>query len=95
MWNLVQSWFGSKESTTTGEGTNEVPSTPKLVPTSKILIVGSGCFGVSTALHLLKRGYRNVKVIDRADELPAPDAASTDLNKGENDRIRIPLPCHY
>lgn len=83
MWNLVQSWFGSKESTTTGKGTNEVPSTPKLVPTSKILIVGSGCFGVSTALHLLKRGYKDVTIIDRAPTLPAIDAASTDINKSE------------
>ena len=48
---------------------------------SQILIVGAGCFGLSTAYHLLKRGYKNITVIDRAAELPAADAASTDINK--------------
>ncbi|KAI0629034.1 FAD dependent oxidoreductase [Trametes polyzona] len=48
---------------------------------STILIVGAGCFGLSTAYHLLKRGYKNLTVIDRSPVLPAPDAASTDLNK--------------
>jgi sarcosine oxidase / L-pipecolate oxidase len=49
---------------------------------TKILIVGAGCFGLSTGYHLLKRGYREVTIIDRSEVLPAPDAASTDLNKG-------------
>ncbi|KAI8973989.1 FAD dependent oxidoreductase [Trametes punicea] len=35
----------------------------------RVVIVGAGCFGLSTAYHLLKRVF------------PAPDAASTDLNK--------------
>ncbi|KIJ52363.1 hypothetical protein M422DRAFT_74013 [Sphaerobolus stellatus SS14] len=48
---------------------------------SQILVVGTGAFGISTALHLLRRGYTNVTVIDRASMLPAPDAASTDINK--------------
>lgn len=49
----------------------------------RILVVGAGCFGVSTALHLLRDPDRKytVKLIDRASVLPAPDAASTDLNK--------------
>jgi sarcosine oxidase/L-pipecolate oxidase len=46
-----------------------------------VLVVGGGCFGISTAYHLLKRGFKNVTVVDRSDVLPAPDAASTDLNK--------------
>jgi sarcosine oxidase/L-pipecolate oxidase len=50
-------------------------------PESKVLVVGAGCFGLSTAYHLLKRGFKNVTVIDRSEVLPAPDAASTDLNK--------------
>ena len=50
---------------------------------SPILIVGAGCFGLSTAYHLLKRGFTNVTVLDRAEVLPAKDAASTDLNKGK------------
>ncbi|CAE7231845.1 unnamed protein product [Rhizoctonia solani] len=48
---------------------------------SRILIVGAGCYGISTAYHLLKRGYTDVTVVDRAEVLPAVDAASTDLNK--------------
>ncbi|KAI0682765.1 FAD dependent oxidoreductase [Cerioporus squamosus] len=50
-------------------------------PESQILIVGAGVFGLSTASHLLNRGYKNVTVIDRSPVLPAPDAASTDKNK--------------
>ncbi|KAI9508539.1 FAD dependent oxidoreductase [Russula earlei] len=46
-----------------------------------VLIVGAGCFGISTAYHLLQRGFTNVTVLDRSEQLPAPDAASTDLNK--------------
>ncbi|EPQ55237.1 FAD dependent oxidoreductase [Gloeophyllum trabeum ATCC 11539] len=47
----------------------------------KILIVGAGCFGISTAYHLLKRGYSSITVLDRSATLPAPDAASTDINR--------------
>ncbi|KAF7362211.1 DAO domain-containing protein [Mycena venus] len=47
----------------------------------KTLIVGSGCFGLSTARALLKRGWTDVTVIDRATTLPAPDGASNDLNR--------------
>jgi len=46
-----------------------------------ILVVGSGCFGISTAYHLLTRGFKNVTVVDRSDILPAPDAASTDISQ--------------
>ncbi|KAI0783071.1 FAD dependent oxidoreductase [Abortiporus biennis] len=48
---------------------------------SKILIVGAGCFGLSTAYHLLKRGFTSITILDRSSVLPAPDAASTDINK--------------
>ena len=50
---------------------------------SPIVIVGAGCFGLSTAYHLLKRGFTSVIVLDRAETLPAKDAASTDLNKSK------------
>ncbi|PPQ62942.1 hypothetical protein CVT24_006182 [Panaeolus cyanescens] len=46
-----------------------------------IIIVGAGCFGVSTAFQLLQRGYENVTILDRSDTLPAPDAASNDINR--------------
>ncbi|KAJ1301813.1 hypothetical protein OPQ81_009041 [Rhizoctonia solani] len=48
---------------------------------SRILIIGAGCYGIFIAYRLLKRGYTNVTVVDRAEVLPAVDAASTDLNK--------------
>ncbi|KAG9094764.1 hypothetical protein FRC06_010499 [Ceratobasidium sp. 370] len=45
---------------------------------TSVLVLGAGCFGLSTAYELLIRGCRDVTIIDRAHELPAPDAASTD-----------------
>lgn len=47
-----------------------------------VVIIGAGVFGLSTAYHLLERGYTGVTVLDRAEHLPAVDAASTDMNKG-------------
>ncbi|KAI0002175.1 FAD dependent oxidoreductase [Russula compacta] len=47
----------------------------------RVLIVGAGCFGLSTAYHLLQRGFTDVTLLDRSEKLPAPDAASTDINK--------------
>jgi len=52
-----------------------------LSASDKIVIVGAGCFGISTACHLLKRGYTDVTVLDRSASLPAPDAASSDFNR--------------
>ncbi|KAG6813524.1 hypothetical protein H0H92_010229 [Tricholoma furcatifolium] len=48
---------------------------------TKVVIVGAGCFGVSTAYHLLKRGFTDVTILDRSPSLPAPDAASNDINR--------------
>ena len=47
-----------------------------------VLIIGSGVFGVSTALQL-RRDYPTlaITILDRSPILPAPDAASTDINK--------------
>ncbi|KAK6416519.1 hypothetical protein LTR81_009921 [Elasticomyces elasticus] len=55
---------------------------------SKVVIVGAGVFGLTTALHLSRRGYKNVHIFDRqpydknryAVSLGA-DAASADENK--------------
>ncbi|PPQ88449.1 hypothetical protein CVT25_011575 [Psilocybe cyanescens] len=47
----------------------------------KVVIVGAGCFGISTGYHLLQRGYTDVTILDRSTTLPAPDAASNDLNR--------------
>jgi len=63
----------------------------------RIAIVGAGCFGISTAYHLLKHAKEQSKdvqvtVVDRAEVLPAPDAASTDLNKS---KFAIKVPLHF
>ncbi|KAL2075180.1 hypothetical protein VTL71DRAFT_122 [Oculimacula yallundae] len=47
---------------------------------SSILVVGAGTWGCSTALHLARRGYKNVKVLDRYP-LPSPISAGNDINK--------------
>ncbi|WWC66980.1 uncharacterized protein I206_100887 [Kwoniella pini CBS 10737] len=47
-----------------------------------VLIIGAGELGASTAVSLLRSGkYGKVTVIDRAETLPALDAASCDINK--------------
>lgn len=58
-------------------------------PESKIIIVGAGVLGLSTALHLVRDGgYKDVTVFDRCDYAtrhydPAKgcDGASSDINK--------------
>lgn len=49
---------------------------------SKILIVGAGAFGTSTAFHLAinNQDLTSVTVLDRVP-VPSPQAASTDINK--------------
>lgn len=46
-----------------------------------IIIVGSGAWGLSTALHLLNNGHSNITVFDRASEIPSRYSAAYDLNK--------------
>jgi sarcosine oxidase/L-pipecolate oxidase len=59
-----------------------------LTKDSRIIIVGAGVFGLSTTLHLLKRGYTNIHLFDRQpfhqnhyDETAGADGASCDVNK--------------
>ncbi|KAI8630188.1 FAD dependent oxidoreductase [Xylariaceae sp. FL1651] len=59
-----------------------------LHPDSKIFIVGSGVFGLSTALWLARSGYRSVTVFDMQDTGSSGydpgagiDSASADINK--------------
>lgn len=47
---------------------------------SSILIVGGGTWGCSTALHLARRGYTNVTVLE-AHPIPSPISAGNDVNK--------------
>ncbi|EME80877.1 uncharacterized protein MYCFIDRAFT_46458 [Pseudocercospora fijiensis CIRAD86] len=45
-----------------------------------ILIVGTGTFGLSTAWHLARAGYTNIRCLDRWP-VPSPSSAGYDLNK--------------
>jgi sarcosine oxidase/L-pipecolate oxidase len=45
-------------------------------PGSKIIIVGGGCFGLSTAYALSLKQQYDIYVFDRRP-IPCPDAAST------------------
>ncbi|PVF97512.1 nucleotide-binding domain-containing protein [Serendipita vermifera] len=56
--------------------------------TKHVLIVGTGCFGLSTAFHLLHANTHDhssttttITLLDASSTIPAPDAASSDLNK--------------
>ncbi|KAJ5396836.1 hypothetical protein N7509_004949 [Penicillium cosmopolitanum] len=53
---------------------------PSLNESSSILIVGAGTWGCSTALHLVRRGYKNVTVLDPYP-VPSSIAAGNDVNK--------------
>jgi len=48
---------------------------------SPVLILGSGAWGLSTALHLERSGYTDITVFDRAETIPSPYSAAYDLNK--------------
>ncbi|KAF4496288.1 fructosyl amino acid oxidase [Fusarium agapanthi] len=46
-----------------------------------ILIVGGGAFGLSTVVHLLRGGYKDITVLDKDEEIPSRWSAANDLNK--------------
>lgn len=55
---------------------------------SKVIILGAGVFGLSTALWLARHGYKNITVFDRAafdqnyyNPSNGCDGASADINK--------------
>ncbi|PBK82863.1 FAD dependent oxidoreductase [Armillaria gallica] len=47
----------------------------------RVLIIGAGVFGISTAYHLLTRGFTDVTVLERAETLPPADGTSNDFNR--------------
>ena len=53
-----------------------MPSYTPPPPGSKIIIVGAGAFGLSTAYALSLKNKYEIWVFDR-DQIPIPDAAST------------------
>ena len=46
-----------------------------------IAIIGGGAFGLSTALELSNKGYTNITVFEKDDEIPSRWSAANDLNK--------------
>ena len=48
---------------------------------SAIAILGSGTWGLSTALHLINAGHTNITVFDKAAQIPSQYSAAYDLNK--------------
>jgi sarcosine oxidase / L-pipecolate oxidase len=68
-------------------------STPGPNYNASILIIGAGTWGCSTALHLARRGYTNITVLDPY-ELPSPISAGNDINKIVEQGHSPPLPFH-
>lgn len=46
----------------------------------KVIVIGAGVFGLSTALELRRRGYKNITILDRALP-PVPDGSSVDVSR--------------
>jgi sarcosine oxidase/L-pipecolate oxidase len=46
-----------------------------------IAIIGGGAFGLSTALELSNKGYTNITVFEKDEEIPSRWSAANDLNK--------------
>lgn len=73
----------------TASSSSSLPSSQPFSPPSSILIIGSGVFGLSTALALARRdvfSHCSITVVDRSDPsqpgtFPSPDAASIDTSR--------------
>ncbi|KAL1846784.1 hypothetical protein VTK73DRAFT_212 [Phialemonium thermophilum] len=48
---------------------------------TSILVVGGGTFGLSTAYHLAKAGYKSITVLEKSPTIPPEMSAGNDLNK--------------
>ncbi|KAK4504457.1 hypothetical protein PRZ48_005373 [Zasmidium cellare] len=57
-------------------------------PSPKILIIGAGVFGLSTALHLARRGYTNIHLFDSQDYVSNAYHSSASASCDENKIIR-------
>ena len=47
----------------------------------QVLVLGGGTFGLSTAYHLAKAGYKDITVLEKSAVVPPEDSAGNDLNK--------------
>ena len=92
---------GLKQFETSSRGLDRVGSAtllPRATMTTyakdaRIIICGAGCFGLSTAYALLGRGFTNITLLERSPVHPAPDAASTDINKIVRSAYSDPVYC--
>lgn len=48
---------------------------------ARVLIVGGGTYGLSTAYHMARAGYKSITVLEAGDAIPSPLCAANDLNK--------------
>ncbi|OJJ42152.1 hypothetical protein ASPZODRAFT_29407 [Penicilliopsis zonata CBS 506.65] len=48
---------------------------------SRIVILGGGAWGLSTALYLSEAGYSDITILERAEAIPSPYSAAYDINK--------------
>lgn len=48
---------------------------------SQILIIGAGTFGLSTAYHMARSGYKSITVLEKGIDIPSAFTAANDLNK--------------
>lgn len=65
-------------------------SSTQLTFDSPILIVGGGgTIGSSSALHLARKGYRDITVLD-VYPIPSAQSAGNDVNKIEGTSLRSP-----
>lgn len=48
---------------------------------ARVLIVGAGTYGLSTAYHMARAGYKSITVLEAGDAVPSPLSAANDLNK--------------
>lgn len=58
-----------------------------LSPEEHVLIVGAGTFGLSTALELLRKGHKNLTILDPYP-VPSPLSAGNDVNKILQSRVQ-------
>ncbi|KAL1695869.1 FAD dependent oxidoreductase [Schizophyllum commune] len=63
---------------------------PLTLDSSILVFGGGGTIGSSTALHLARKGYRNVRVLD-VYPIPSAQSAGNDLNKIMGTSLRNPV----
>lgn len=61
-----------------------------ITKSDSVLVVGGGTWGASTALHLARRGYTNVTVLDPY-KIPSPISAGNDINKIVEEGLSVPF----